>query len=127
MEDRCTTSLEDETAACNVEVTLIYNRRTQSVVIGVDMGCSGENGTVTDHDDTTQGDPNQVASLKPPKDQQWNNDKQYIDTNNYFIPDGSDRCIHDILNKVFHAGYLENGNNAYLLHLPKLQDMLHTS
>ena len=76
---------------------------------------------------TTQGDPNQVASLKPPKDQQWNNDNQYIDTNNYFVPDGSDRCIHDIPNKVFHAGYLENGNNAYLRHLPKLQDMLHTS
>ena len=78
-------------------------------------------------DYTRQGDPNQVASPKPPKDQQSNNDTQYIDTNNYFIPDGSDRCIHDILNKVFHAGYLENGNNAYLLHLPKLQDMLHTS
>ena len=30
MEDRCTTSLEDETAACDVEVTLIYNRRTPS-------------------------------------------------------------------------------------------------
>ena len=47
--------------------------------------------------------------------------------NNYFVPDGSDRHIHDIPNKVFHAGYLENGNNVYLLHLPKLQDMLHTS
>ena len=83
--------------------------------------------TPTTTDYTTQGDPNQVASLKPPKDQQWNNDNQYIDMNNYFIPDGSDRHIHDIPNKVFHAGYLENGNNAYLLHLPKLQDMLHTS
>ena len=30
MEDRCTTSQEDETAACDVEVTLIYNRRTPS-------------------------------------------------------------------------------------------------
>ena len=78
-------------------------------------------------DYTTQGDPNQVASPTLPKDQQSNNDNQYIDTNNYFIPDGSDRCIHDIPDKVFHAGYLENGNNAYLLHLPKLQDMLHTS
>ena len=78
-------------------------------------------------DYTTQGDPNKVASPTPPKDQQPNNDNQYIDTNNYFIPDGSDRCINDIPNKVFHAGYLENGNNAYLLHLPKLQDMLHTS
>ena len=77
--------------------------------------------TPTTTDYTTQGDPNQVASPTPPKDQQPNNDNQYIDTNNYFIPDGSDRCIHDILDKVFHAGYLENGNNAYLLHLPKFK------
>ena len=83
--------------------------------------------TPTTTDYTTQGDPNQVASPTPPKVQQQNNDNQYIDTNNYFIPDGSDRRIHDIQDKVFHAGYLENGNNAYLLHLPKLQDMLHTS
>ena len=78
-------------------------------------------------DYTTQGDPNQVASPTPPEDQQSNNYNQCIDTNNYFVLDGSDRCIHDIPNKVFHAGYLENGNNAYLLHLPKLQDILHTS
>ena len=30
MEDRCTTSPEDETAACDGEVTVIYNRRTPS-------------------------------------------------------------------------------------------------
>ena len=45
-------------------------------------------------------------------------------TNNFFIPDGSDRRIHQIHNKVFHAGYLENGNNAYLLELPALEKML---
>ena len=83
--------------------------------------------TPTTTDYTTQGDPNQVASPTPTKVQQQNNVNQYIDTNNYFIPDGSNRRIHDIRDKVFHAGYLENGNNAYLLHLPKLQDMLHTS
>ena len=83
--------------------------------------------TPTTTDYTTQGDPNQVASPTPTKVQQQNNVNQYIDTNNYFIPDGSNRHIHDIRDKVFHAGYLENGNNAYLLHLPKLQDMLHTS
>ena len=83
--------------------------------------------TPTTTDYTTQGDPNQVASPTPTKVQQQNNVNQYIDTNNYFIPDGSNRHIHDVWDKVFHAGYLENGNNAYLLHLPKLQDMLHTS
>ena len=127
MEDRCTTSPEDETAACHAEVTLIYNRRTPSQSATVPFSPERPMSTPTTTDYTTQGDPNQVASPKPPKDQQWNNDNQYIDTKNYFIPDGSDRRIHDIPNKVFHAGYLENGNNAYLLHLPKLQDMLHTS
>ena len=70
-------------------------------------------------DYTTQGDPNQVA---PPT---------YINTaqatNNFFILDGSNRRIHEIRDKVFHAGYLENGNNAYLLELLGLKDMLHTS
>ena len=78
-------------------------------------------------DYTTQGDPNQDASPIPKKVQRQNNVNQYIGTNNYFIPDGSNQCIHDIWDQVFHAGYLENGSNAYLLHLPKLQDMLHTS
>ena len=40
------------------------------------------------------------------------------------MPDGSNRQIHQIDNKVFHAGYLENGNNAYLLELPALEKML---
>ena len=83
--------------------------------------------TPTTTDYTTQGDANQVASPTPTEVQQQNNVNQYIDKNNYFIPDGSNRRIHDIWDKVFHTGYLENGNNAYLLHLPKLQDMLHTS
>ena len=42
------------------------------------------------------------------------------------MPDGSNRRIHQIHNKVFHAGYLENGNNAYLLELPALENMLNT-
>ena len=42
------------------------------------------------------------------------------------MPDGSNRRIHQIQNKVFHAGYLDNGNNAYLLELPALENMLNT-
>ena len=42
------------------------------------------------------------------------------------MPDGSNRRIHQIHNKVFHVGYLENGNNAYLLELPALENMLNT-
>ena len=51
---------------------------------------------------------------------------EFLGTNNFFVPDGSDRHIHQIHNKVFHAGYLENGNNAYLIELPALEKMLNT-
>ena len=51
---------------------------------------------------------------------------EFLGTNNFFMPDGSNRRIHQIDNKVFQAGYLENGNNAYLLELPALENMLNT-
>ena len=51
---------------------------------------------------------------------------EFLGTNNFFMPDGSNRWIHQIDNKVFHAGYLENGNNAYLLELLALENMLNT-
>ena len=77
-------------------------------------------------DYTTQGDPNQVPPVYI-NTAQATTQNQLFRTNNFFIPDGSNRCIHEIKEKVFHAGYLENGNNAYLLELPGLKDMLHTS
>ena len=51
---------------------------------------------------------------------------EFLGTNNFFVPDGSNRWIHQIDNKVFHAGNLENGNNAYLLEVPVLENMLNT-
>ena len=48
-------------------------------------------------------------------------------TNNYLIPDGSDRCIHDIQDKTFYRGILENGHNAYLVEVPDLKSLLCTS
>ena len=79
--------------------------------------------TQTPSDYTTQGDPDASpsSSFKP----QDVND-EFLGTNNFFMPDGSNRQIHQIHNKVFHAGYLENGNNAYLLELPALENMLNT-
>ena len=79
--------------------------------------------TLTPSDYTTQGDPDASpsSSCKP----QDVND-EFLGTNNFFMPDGSNRWIHQIHNKVFHAGYLENGNNAYLLELPALENMLNT-
>ena len=79
--------------------------------------------TPTPSDYTTQGDPDASpsSSFKP-----HDVNDEFLGTNNFFVPDGSNRRIHQIHNKVFHAGYLENGNNAYLLELPAMENMLNT-
>ena len=105
-EDRCGTSSEDETTAYDVEVTFINDRRTPSRAITVTFPPGQPISTPMTTDYTTQSDPNQGASPTPTKVQQQDNVDQYIDTNNYFVPDGSNRYIHDIQDKVFHAGYL---------------------
>ena len=74
-------------------------------------------------DYTAQGDPDASPSTSL-KTHDINN--EFLGTNNFFVPDGSNRRIHQIQNKVFHAGYLDNGNNAYLLELPALENMLNT-
>ena len=79
--------------------------------------------TPTPSDYTTQGDPD----ASPPSSSKTHDiNSEFLGTNNFFVPDGSDRRIHQIQNKVFHAGYLDNGNNAYLLELPALENMLNT-
>ena len=57
--------------------------------------------TPTPSDYTTQGDPD--AS---PSNLFKSNDMsdEFLGTNNFFVPDGSNRWIHQIDNKVFHAG-----------------------
>ena len=79
--------------------------------------------TPTPSDYTTQGDPNVSPSSLFKSD---NVNDEFLGTNNFFVPDGSNRRIHQIDNKIFYAGYLENGNNAYLLELPALENMLNT-
>ena len=79
--------------------------------------------TPTPSDYTTQGDPNASPSGSSRSHDITN---EFLGTNNFFVPDGSNRRIHQIQNKVFHAGYLDNGNNVYLLELPALENMLNT-
>ena len=79
--------------------------------------------TPTPSDYMTQGDPDASPSSSS-KTHDINN--EFLGTNNFFMPDGSNRQIHQIHNKVFNAGYLDNGNNAYLLELPALENMLNT-
>ena len=78
-------------------------------------------------DYSTQGDPDQEAPQGNHEYSQKNSTSTIQNTNNNLIPDGSDRCIHDLQNKTLHAGILENGHNAYLVELPDLKSLLHTS
>ena len=117
-EDKYSSTSEEESE--EEEVTFIHGKSN-----GMFLNHQSERptSTPTTSDYTTQGDPD--AS---PSNLFRSNDisDEFLGTNNFFMPDGSNRRIHQIDNKVFHAGYLENGNNAYLLELPALENMLNT-
>ena len=117
---RSSAPLFKEESEVDAEVTFIHGRSN-----GTFANHQAERPTSTPmtSDYTTQGDPD--AS---PSNLFRSNviSDQFLGTNNFFMPDGSNRQIHQIDNKVFHAGYLENGNNAYLLELLALENMLNT-
>ena len=76
---------------------------------------------------TFHDDPNQMA---PQGNHEYSQNKSTTaiqNTNNYLIPDGSNRRIHDIQDKTLHISILENGYNAYLVELPDLKSLLCTS
>ena len=114
-EDRYSSTSEEES-----EVTFTHGKNNGTFL---DHHAERPTLTPTPSDYTTQGDPDvSPSSLFKSNDM---NDES-LGTNNFFVPDGSNRRIHQIDNKVFHAGYLKNGNNAYLLELPALENMLNT-
>ena len=120
-EDKYSSTSEEESEA-DAEVTLIHGRSS-----GTFANNQTERPTSTPmtSDYTTQGDPDASPSTSNLFRSTVTND-EFLGTNNFFMPDSSNRRIHQIDNKVFHAGYLENGNNAYLLELPALEKMLNT-
>ena len=122
-EDKYSSTLEEESEA-DVEVTFIHGRNQPNSMF-VNNQTERPTSTPTTSDYTTQGDPDASPSTSNLFRSTVTNDK-FLGTNNFFMPDGSNRCIHQINNKIFHAGYLENGNNAYLLELRTLQKMLNT-
>ena len=126
-EDRYSSTSEEETEA-DSEVTLINGRNQPNGMFAHNSTTEKPMSTLTTTDYTTQGDPNQVSPSTPPPNMfmPTATETEFLGTNNFFIPDSSNRRIHQIHNKVFHAGYLENGNNAYLLELPALEKMLNT-
>ena len=117
-DDRYSLTSEEESEAD--EVTFTHDRNNGRFL---NHQAERPTSTPTPSDYTTQGDPN--AS---PYNLSKSNDTsdEFLGTNNFFVPDGSNRQIHQIDNKVFYAGYLENCNNAYLLELPALENMLNT-
>ena len=126
-EDRYSSSSEDDLAMCNAEITQINRKNEPPQAFTHNSTTERPTSTLTTMDYTTQGNPNQVAPPTYINTAQATAQNQFLHTNNFFVPDGSNRCIHEIWDKVFHTGYLENGNNAYLLELPGLKEMLHTS
>ena len=123
-EDKYGSTSGEETEA-DAEVTFINGRNQPNRTFAHNPTTERPMSTPTTVDYTTQGDPN-VSPSTPNLFRSAATDIEFLGTNNFFVPDGSDRCIHQINNKVFHAGYLENGNNAYLLELPALEKMLNT-
>ena len=118
-EDKYSSTAEEESEA-DAEVTFIHGRSNGTFV---NHQAERPTSTPTTSDYTTQGDPDASPSTSNLFRSNVTND-EFLGTNNFFVPDGSNRRIHQIDNKVFHAGYLENGNNAYLLELPTLEKML---
>ena len=139
-EDRYSSTSEEESEVG--EVTFIHGKSNGTFS---NHQAKKPTSTPTTSDYTTQGDPD--AS---PSNLFRSNDigDEFLGTNNFFTglagstpplatgmqptastsrqPDDKNRQIHQIDNKVFHADYLENSNNAYLLELPALENMLNT-
>ena len=112
-EDRYRVSSGSDQESCDAEVDHIMHHKTppKASTIPILLGRS----TPETVDYSTQGDPDQAA----PRNEHI--PKEFHGTNNYLIPDGTDRRIHDIQRKTFLPGHLENGNNAYLVELPDLK------
>ena len=119
-EDRYNTSTHNDQDNCNAEITTITRWWMPSHATTMVMSPPRPVSTPSTVDYLTQGDPNQMAPQGNYGYNQSSLTTQIQNTNNYLIPDGSDRSIHDIRDKTFHIGILENGHNAYLVELPDL-------
>ena len=126
-EDIYSTSTDNDQENCDAEVSMITRWRSPSQVTTTVMSPKGPVSTPSMVDYSIQGDPNQIAPQGNHEYSQNNSTTAIQNTNNYLIPDGSNRCIHDIQDKILHISILQNGHNAYLVELPDLKLLLHTS
>ena len=95
-EDRYSSSSDDDFEVCNAEITLI-NRWNRPNEIFMNHSTGGRStSTPTTMDYTTQGDPNQVAPPTYINTVQATTQNQFFCTNNFFVPDSSNRRVHEI-------------------------------
>ena len=100
-EDRYSLTPEEESEVD--EVTFIHGKNSGTFS---NHQAKRPTSTPMPSDYTTEGDPDASPSnLFKSSDI----DNEFLGTNKFFVPDGGNRRIHQIDNKVFHAGYLENG------------------
>ena len=126
-EDRYSTSTDNDQDNCDAEISMITRQQTPSPVTTMVMSPKRPVSTPSMVDYSTQGDANQMAPEGNHEYSQNSSTTPIQNTNYYVIPDGGDRCIHDIQDKTLHIGILENGHNAYLMELPYLKSLLCTS
>ena len=117
-EDQYSASSGGNQESCDTEVDHITHHKTPSKARTVPILPGRPTPDTVDY--STQGDTDQAA----PRNEHI--PKEFHGTNNYLIPDGTDHRIHDIQKKTFLPGHLENRNNAYLVELPDLKEMLRT-
>ena len=126
-EDRYSTSTDNDQDNCDAEVSTITRWQSPSQATTIVMSPKRPVLTPSTADYSTQSDPNQVAPLENHEYSQNNSTTAIQDTNNYLIPDRSNRRIHDIQNKTLHISIPENRHGVYLVELPDLKSLLHTS
>ena len=92
-EDRYSSTSEEETEA-DTEVTLINGRNQPNKMFVHNLTTERPMSTPTTTDYTTQGDPNQVSPSTPNLFMSTATEIEFLGTNNFFIPDGSNRRIY---------------------------------
>ena len=98
-EDRCSSISDDDVEICDAEVTLINRQNRPNKTSATHSTGGRPTSTPSTMDYTTQDDPNQVL-LVYINMTQATTQNQFFCTNNFFFLDGSNRCIHEIKDKV---------------------------
>ena len=95
-EDKYSSTSEEETEA-DAEITFIHSRNQPNGMLVNNLMTERPISTPTTVDYTTQGDPDASPSTSN-LFRSTATDVDFLGTNNFFIPDGSDRRIHQIAN-----------------------------